>query len=119
MSTRFLAASALSAAVLLASASAGAQGFGKNKVQYESLEWSVLETPHLRLHYYAEEESLARSLAAFAESVTVEYAQRFRIRPRPKVPLLFYSTHHLFQQTHATPDLLRESVGGLTDPIKA
>ena len=50
-----------------------AQAFGKNKVHYEALEWAVLETPHLRLHYYAEEESLARSLAAFAESVAVEF----------------------------------------------
>src|SRR5262245_27057927 len=47
---------------------AAAQFFGKNKVQYEPLEWSVLETPHVRLHYYAEEESLARRLTPFAES---------------------------------------------------
>ena len=39
-----------------------AQMFGKNKVQYEPLDWSVIETPHLRLHYYAEVESLARRL---------------------------------------------------------
>src|SRR5206468_12035059 len=36
--------------------SASAQSFGKNKVHYEQLEWSVLETPHLRLHFYTEEE---------------------------------------------------------------
>ena len=41
-----------------------AQVFGKNKVQYEPLDWAVFETPHVRLHYYAEEESLARRLAA-------------------------------------------------------
>ena len=56
---------ALVAAFLVVSCPAGAQVFGKNKVQYEPLDWSVLETPHLRLHYYAEEESLSRSLAAF------------------------------------------------------
>ncbi len=95
-----------------------AQSFGKNKVHYETLEWSVLETPHLRLHYYAEEESLARSLAAFAESVCVEYDGRFRIAPKHQVPLLLYSTHHLFQQTNVTPSMLSESVGGLTELIK-
>ena len=31
---------------------ASAQVFGKNKVHYEALHWAVLETPHLRLHYY-------------------------------------------------------------------
>ncbi len=97
---------------------AGAQTFGKNKVHYETLDWSVLETPHLRLHYYAEEDSLARSLAAFAESVCVEYDRRFRLSPRNRVPLLLYSTHHLFQQTNATPSMLSESVGGLTELIK-
>jgi Tol biopolymer transport system component len=97
---------------------AAAQVFGKNKVQYESLDWAVLETPHVRLHFYAEEESLARREAAFAESVCVEYDGRFRLRPQHQVPLLLYSTHHLFQQTNATPDLLTEATGGLTELIK-
>ena len=80
MSTRFLAAAALSAMVLLAaSPAAHGQGFGKNKVQYESLDWSVLETPHVRLHYYAAEESLARREAAFAESTCVVFDGRFRL----------------------------------------
>ena len=119
MSTRFLAAAALSALILLsASPPAHAQGFGKNKVQYESLDWSVLETPHVRLHYYASEESLARRLAAFAESTCVEYDGRFRLDFRRKIPILLYSVHHLFQQTNATPGLVSEGTGGLTELIK-
>lgn len=104
--------------IVAASGPAHAQSFGRNKVHYESLEWSVLETPHLLVHYYAEEESLARALTAFAESVAVEYDGRFRMTPKSKVPLLLYSTHHLFQQSNATPSLLSESVGGLTELIK-
>jgi hypothetical protein len=97
---------------------AGAQSFGQNKVHYESPRWAVLETPHVRLHYYAEEESLARGLAAYAESVSVEYDGRFHVTPRHRIPVLLYSTHHQFQQTNATPELLTESVGGLTELIK-
>jgi hypothetical protein len=97
---------------------ARAQSFGQNKVHYESPTWSVLETPHLRLHYYAEEESLARELVVFAESVCVEYDGRFRMKPRNHIPVLLFSTHHRFQQTNATPELLTESVGGLTELIK-
>ncbi|MFN8587085.1 MAG: hypothetical protein U0704_04720 [Candidatus Eisenbacteria bacterium] len=111
----------LLAAALVAVAmprAAAAQGFGKNKVHYESLTWRVLETPHLRVHYYAQEESLARALTAFAESVTVEFDDRFAMKPRHKVPLLLYSAHHLFQQSNATPGMLSESVGGLTELIK-
>src|SRR5437870_339483 len=108
------------AAIFLAclAPSAHAQGFGKNKVQYESLQWAVLETPHVRLHFYAEEESLARRLAVVAESVCVEYDGRFRLEMRHPVPILLYSAHHLFQQTNATPGLISEGVGGLTELIK-
>lgn len=95
-----------------------AQTFGKNKVHYESLQWRVFETPHLRLHYYAQEESLARRLAAFADSTCAAYDVRFRLKLRRPVPFLLYSTHHLFQQTNATPDMLTEATGGLTELIK-
>ena len=114
---RFAFAFALILSLVLARG-AGAQSFGQNKVHYESPRWAVLETPHLRLHYYAEEESLARGLAAYAESVTVEFDGRFHVTPRHRVPLLLYSTHHQFQQTNATPELLTEAVGGLTELIK-
>ncbi len=92
--------------------------FGKNKVHYDRLDWHVLETPHVRLHYYAEEESLARETAALAESTCVEYDRRFRLQPKQRVPLLLYSTHHLFQQSNATPEMISEGVGGLTELIK-
>ncbi|TMQ69862.1 MAG: hypothetical protein E6K80_10285, partial [Candidatus Eisenbacteria bacterium] len=78
----------------------------------------MLETPHVRLHFYAEEESLARRLAAHAESTCVEYDRRFRLEFKHPIPVLFYSAHHLFQQTNATPELITESVGGLTELIK-
>ncbi len=92
--------------------------FGKNKVHYDPLEWRVLETPHVRLHYYAEEETLARQAAALAESVCVEFDRRFRLKSPPRIPLLLYSSHHLFQQTNATPSLISEGTGGLTELIK-
>src|SRR5438093_1594613 len=111
-------ASALSLLAAIWCTPAAGQVFGKNKVQYEPLVWSVLETPHLRLHYYAQEESLARRLAPVAESVCVEYDRRFRITSRPPVPFLLYSAHHVFQQTNATPGLISEGTGGLTELIK-
>ncbi len=116
---RILTAALVAAAVLCAAPpGARAQAFGQNKVQYERLHWAVLETPHLRVHYYAREESLARSMTAFAESVAVEYDHRFGMKPRHRIPILLYSAHHLFQQTNATPEILTESTGGLTELIK-
>ncbi len=109
---------ALLLATLAAVPSAHAQSFGKNKVQYEALDWTVYETPHVRMHHYAEEDSLARRLAAFAESVCVEYDARFRLHPRTRVPFLLYAAHSLFQQSNATPELISEGTGGLTELIK-
>src|SRR5262245_48602169 len=118
MRSRILVAATLSALVLAAAAPARGQGFGKNKVQYEALDWAVLETKHLRLHYYAAEESLARRVAAFAESVCVKFDARFRLEPKRQIPVLLYSHHHLFQQTNATPGFISEGTGGLTELIK-
>lgn len=110
---------ALAASVMLAVASpASAQVFGRNKVQYEPLDWSVLETPRLRLHYYAEEESLARRLVPLADSACVEFDARFRLKFRRPIPFLLYSVHHLFQQTNAAGGLISEGTGGLTELIK-
>lgn len=105
-------------AALFATSPAAAQGFGKNKVQYDPLEWAVLQTPHIRLHYYAQEESLARRVAVVAESVCVEYDERFRLSLKHEIPFFLFSAHHMFQQTNATPGMISEGVGGLTELIK-
>ena len=105
-------------AALFATSPAAAQGFGKNKVQYDPLEWAVLQTPHIRLHYYAQEESLARRLAVVAESVCVEYDDRFRLSLKHEIPFFVFSAHHMFQQTNAAQGMISEGVGGLTELIK-
>jgi len=115
---RLAPAALLGLLLALAAGTAHAQGFGKSKVQYETLEWAVLETPHLRVHFYAEEESLARRITPFAESVSVEFDARFRLKLRNRIPILLYSAHHLFQQTNAAQGLISEGTGGLTELIK-
>ncbi|MGH7726755.1 MAG: BamA/TamA family outer membrane protein [Candidatus Eiseniibacteriota bacterium] len=98
---------------------ASAQGlFGKNKVLYERLDWRVLTTPHVEVHYYPEEEGLARQLAAIAESTACEFDTTFRMKPRRPIPILFYSSHQMFQQSHATQGFIGEGTGGLTELIK-
>ena len=116
--SRLMPAFAFGLLLALATGTAHAQGFGKSKVQYDALDWAVLETPHLRVHFYAEEESLARRITPFAESVCVEFDARFRFKPRNRTPILLYSAHHLFQQTNAAQGLISEGTGGLTELIK-
>lgn len=98
---------------------ARAQGlFGKNKVQYDHLEWQVLRTEHVEVYFYPAEEELARTLAAIAESTCVEFDATFRMRPRRRIPILTYASHQAFQQTNATPGFISEGTGGLTELIK-
>src|SRR5215831_5364961 len=59
---------AVAALVLLAAASpAGAQYFGRNKVQYDRRDFRILETPHFQVYYYEEERAAAAQAARMAE----------------------------------------------------
>src|SRR5581483_2105792 len=53
--------------VLSVSAPAGAQYFGRNKVQYDRFDFSILQTPHFDIYYYDAEKDAARIAADMAE----------------------------------------------------
>ena len=65
--------------LLLSSAPADAQYFGRNKVQYDRFAFSILQTPHFDIYYYASEHDAARIAAQLAErwyarlSVTLDH----------------------------------------------
>ncbi len=103
----------------LAAAPAAAQGlFGWNKVTYERREWHTLTTPHCEVFFYRDEESLAREIAAIAESTCVQYDSLFTMKPRHRIPILSYASHQAFQQSNATPGFIDEGTGGLTELIR-
>ena len=57
-------------------------------------------------------------LSFFFLVLFLEFDTRFRVEPSSQVPFLLYSSHHLFQQTNASPGLISEGTGGLTELIK-
>jgi len=75
--------------------------YGKNKVTYDRREWLTLRTEHCEIFYYADEELLARQVAAMAESTAAEYDTTFRMVPRHPIPILTFASHQAFQQSHA------------------
>lgn len=89
--------------------------FGKNKVQYNTFEWLVLESEHFRLYYYEEEEQLARTALEMAEEGYDRLRRLFVHEVEDKVPLIIYSSHQDFEQTNVTPMILPEGVAGLTE----
>ena len=110
----------LAAAVagVAASAGAAAQGFGRNKIQYEGFDWHVLQTEHFDVYYYPDAEDLAAIGAQEAESAYDELQTRFDFSLTQRVPLVFYATNLHFKQTNITPGFIPDGVGGFFEFLK-
>jgi len=106
--------------LLLVSQSVQAQYhyFGRNKVQYTDFDWHVLKTEHFNIYFYPGMQEIAEIGAAAAESSYTELSVRFNHTLSRRVPLIFYSSHLLFQQTNITPGFIPEGVGGFFEFIK-
>jgi hypothetical protein len=92
--------------------------FGKNKVQYTTFDWQVMQTEHFRIYFYSEEEYVAKVAARIVEDGYRVLASRFKHEIYTPIPLIIYSSPHYFSQTNVTASLLPESVGGFTEFLK-
>lgn len=99
----------------LAGPPATAQGFGRNKVQYDSFDWKVLVTDHLEIHFYPEEEALARRAAEYGEAACRRLDGDLGHELSRKIPLIVYGSHYHFRQNNVSPSLVGESTGGFTE----
>ena len=99
-------------------APACAQGFGRNKVQYDGFDWHVLRTEHFDVYYYPEAEELAEIGAATAEAAYENLESRFDFSLTNRVPLIFYATNLHFKQTNTTPGFIPDGVGGFFEFLK-
>lgn len=113
----WIGATALFVAALLAPSAAPAfpSAFGRNKVQFDSFEWRVLETEHLQIHFYPEEEALARRAAEIGEEACVRLSRELGHTLTKKIPVLLYDSPSAFRQTNVTSDLVDEGTGGFTE----
>jgi Tol biopolymer transport system component len=104
---------ALSAALPL-----DAQYFGRNKVQYDDFDWSVLETPHFDLHFYAEMDESIEDFARMSERWYERFARSFQHEFERTKPLIVYADHPDFQQTNTLQGQISEGTGGVTESLK-
>lgn len=95
-----------------------AQGFGQNKVQYDTFEWYYISSPHFDVYYYEGGYDLAVFSAAVLESAYVQVSAQLDHRLRKRVPTIIYQSHNEFQQTNVTGGILPEGVGGFTESFK-
>jgi len=103
--------------LLLAPLPALAQ-FGKNKVQYESFDFRVLETDHFFIYYYPEEEAAVLDAARMAERAYARLSKVFRHQWDEKKPLILYASQSDFQQTNIFRFQLEEGIQGVTEGLR-
>jgi hypothetical protein len=94
-----------------------AQYFGRNKVPWERFDFTILETEHFRIHYYASDSPTGEYVARLAERWYGRLAAFFDHEFREKKPLIIYQEHADFQQTRVTTGLIGEGTGGFTESL--
>lgn len=108
----------LGVALSLVALGAQAQYFGQNKMRYKQLDFKVYETPHFRLHYYLENDSLVRRIARESEVWYELHQQVFRDTFLRKNPIILYANHPEFQQTTTVQGEIGVGTGGVTEAFK-
>ncbi|MGH7560597.1 MAG: BamA/TamA family outer membrane protein [Gemmatimonadales bacterium] len=108
------------AAVLLAGlpAAAGAQYFGRNKVQYGRFDFSIIQTEHFDVYYYPEEREAALDIARLAERSYARLSRALSHQFDERKPIIPYASHSDFQQTNTSGEEIDESTGGFTDFLR-
>lgn len=105
--------------VVTGAAPTQAQGdvFGRNKVQYDTFRWMLLNTSHFTIHYYEGSEDAARDAARIAERSYTYLSQILQIKLEDTIPVLLYADHQDFRQTNAVSGIT-EGVQGVTESFK-
>ncbi len=96
---------------------AEAQYFGRNKVQYESFDFEVLQTEHFDVHYYPRERGAAEAAARMAERWYTRLSTVLRHELSGRQPLILYATSPEFQQTNVVGGI-SEGTGGVTEALR-
>ena len=97
---------------------AAAQGFGRNKVQYDDFDFRVLRTEHFDLHYYPLEAEAIEDVARMSERWYERFARAFQHEFERTKPIIFYADHPDFQQTNTLSGAIGEGLGGVTESLK-
>jgi hypothetical protein len=112
-----LVAMGIATALAAPSASAHAQYFGRNKVQYEKFDFEILRTQHFDVHYYAAEKPAALDAARMLERWNTRLSALFNHPLSARKPIVLYADHPDFQQTNVIADQVDEGTGGVTESM--
>ena len=108
---------AIAIALMGCASPAGAQYFGRNKVQYEKFKFEVLRTQHFDVHYYAAEKPAAEDAARMLERWNARLSALFNHPLSERKPIVLYADQPDFQQTNVISEQLDEGTGGVTESM--
>ena len=103
-------------ALLFAAATANAQYFGRNKVQWEHFDFKILKTEHFDIYYYDREADVVNDIGRQAERWYARLSRLFN-HSFTRKPIVLYANPADFQQTTTTPEIIGQGTGGFTDPF--
>lgn len=95
-----------------------AQEYGRNKIQYEKLDWHFIQSEHFDIYYYPGGYNAATFTAAVAESSYQKLSQSFNYSLTDRITIIIYTSHNEFEETNVTPGIQPQSVGGFTEFFK-
>jgi hypothetical protein len=104
--------------VLGSTSDAGAQYFGRNKVEYVDFDFRILRTEHFDVYHYRREERAARIAAQLAERWYARFARMLHHELEGRQPLVLYASQPEFAQTNVVSTLLPDTVGGVTESAR-
>lgn len=102
---------------LLVAAPAGAQYFGRNKVQHKDFQFEVLRTEHFEVYFYPEMRDAAHDMARMAERWYSRLSQILRHDLSSIQPLVLYASSPDFRTTNVVQGI-GEGTGGVTEGFK-
>ncbi|OZC02164.1 PD40 domain-containing protein [Rubricoccus marinus] len=116
--TRFplLALGAVIVLALLAPVPAEAQYFGRNKVRYDDFDFTVLETEHFDIYYYAEEEKAAMDVGRMAERWYDRLSSILDHEFDERKSIILYADDADFRQTNIAN--IGEGTQGVTEGLR-
>ena len=104
--------------LLMTTASAEAQYFGRNKVHYKEFKFEILKTEHFDVYFYEEERDNAARVGRMAERWYSRLSKVFEHEMRTRQPLMLYASHPDFEQTNVVGGMIGEGTGGVTEGLK-
>jgi WD40 repeat protein len=113
---RFAPAAAF-AALTLGGHAAGAQYFGRNKVQYERFDFRIMRAEHLDFYFYPAESLATADAARMGERWYSRLSEIFR-HTFDRKAVVMYADHPDFQQTNVISGMIEEGTGGVTEGLR-